>query len=223
MFDFSKSGEIFLYDEITPDGFGGISSGDVLKALIAIGDKPLTVRINSPGGSVPEGVAIYNALNRHSKPVTTVNDGVAASISNYIFMVGEQRMAAENSLSMIHSPWSVAMGDAEDMRAMADLLDKAGETLRGTYAVKMGITDNEVRTLMDAETWYTGTEAVQASMATGLGTDPAEPMELKIAASRFKNTPACLKVELAAGSKTTFLPKLQRLKHLVMAAKAKQI
>ena len=214
MFDYSKSsGEIWLYDEITAPGYGGISAGDVAKAIKAIGKKAITIRINSPGGDVNEGVAIFNLLDNHSKKVTTINDSLAASIANYIFMAGADRLVANNSLSMLHLPWTIAVGDAEAMRKTADLLDKAAGTLIDTYSAKMGIDADEVTEVMTAETWYTGNEAFDAGMATAVQSDNFQAEPFKVAAARFKNTPSKIRVAKAAGS--NYRPKAMKLKRLI--------
>ena len=115
MFDFDlETNELHIYDEILPDGYGGVDSGSVHKALKQM-NGPITVRINSPGGHLEEGVAIYNMLQRYDGEVTTINDSLAASIASYIFMAGTDRLVAKNSLTMIHSPWTLAAGNAETM------------------------------------------------------------------------------------------------------------
>jgi len=215
MFDFNKeNGEILIYDEIGPDWYGMIDASAVITALSQMDGKRVTVRINSPGGSVDEGVAIYNALERYPGGVDTVNDSVAASIANYIFMVGENRHQAKNAKSMIHKPWSLAFGNAEEFRKQAEILDKYDDSIAAVYIEKTEMTAEDVSSAMGAETWYLAEEAVAAGLATGVGlaveTEPAT-----IAAGRYKNTPQDLLIKPKAGS-------LRKIPHNRIAAEIRQ-
>ena len=177
--------ELSIHDEI---GAYGISAKDFINELGQLpGDAALTLRLNSPGGSVFDAVAIYNALKRHEGTVTVSIDGIAASAASYIAMAGDEVVMPENAFLMIHDPSGLVMGTAADMRAMAEALDKIAGTLIKGYAAKSGKAEDEVAQLMAAETWFTATEAVEA----GFADTPAEPV--KIAASfdvtRFRNAP----------------------------------
>ena len=204
MFDYDvSSGEIFLYDEIGPEWMGMIDAGSVIKALSEMDYQRVTVRINSPGGSVDEGVAIYNALDRYKGGVDTINDSVAASIANLIYMAGEQRLTASNAKSMIHSPWTIALGNAAELRKTADVLDVYGASIKAVYVAKLGKTDEEITALMDAETWYLADAAIESGISTGIGQDiDVEPV--KIAFGRFRNTPKDLLKTVTAGTKTPY-------------------
>ena len=145
------------------------------------------LRINSPGGSVFDAVAIHNALSRHAGPVTVWIDGIAASAASYIAMAGDEIVMPANAFLMIHDPAGVVVGTAADMRDMAGTLDKiAGSMLRG-YAARSGRPEDEIAGLMAAETWFGAAEALEAGLATRM----AEPV--RIAASfdiaRFRNAP----------------------------------
>lgn len=169
MFDFdTDSGEIFLYDEIGPEWAGLIGASSVIAALSQMKDKHVTVRINSPGGSVDEGVSIFNALKRHAKGVSTVVDALAASIVSYIFLAGESRTVAPNSAIMIHKPWGGTMGNAKDMRAYADILDGYESRIVPEYMAHSGKTESEILQLLEAETWYFGEQAVEAGLANSV-------------------------------------------------------
>lgn len=157
--------EIYLYDEIGPDWMGMVSAPFVLNELAKYKDQPVTVRINSPGGSVTEGQAIYNALLRHSGEVTIEVDSLAASMGSYIAMAGKVINMAENAMLMIHNPWSVAIGDAEEMRKQAAVLDKFQGGLSSIYAARSKQTVEKVAEMMADETWLTAAEAVELGFA----------------------------------------------------------
>jgi ATP-dependent Clp endopeptidase proteolytic subunit ClpP len=156
--------EIYVYDEI---GYWGITAKDFARDLKEV--KPngtIDLHINSPGGSVTDGIAIYNLLKNHSSTVNVVIDGLAASMASVIAMAGDTITMPENALMMIHNPWGGASGDAEELRKTADILDKMKSALISAYAIKTGKESDEIASLMDAETWMTGSEAVELGFAT---------------------------------------------------------
>jgi len=177
--------EVLIYDEI---GAYGVSAKGFLAELGALPDEAaIDLRINSPGGSVFDAVAIHNALSRHAGRITVWIDGIAASAASYIAMAGDEIVMPENAFLMIHDPSGLVMGTAADMRDMAGTLDKiAAGMLRG-YAARSGKTEDEIAALMAAETWFSAAEALEAGLATQL----AQPV--RIAASfdiaRFRNAP----------------------------------
>ena len=125
-------------------------------------DSAIDLRLNSPGGSVFDAVAIHNALSRHAGPVTVWIDGIAASAASYIAMAGDEIVMPENAFLMIHDPSGMVIGTAADMRDMAGTLDKiAGSMLRG-YAARSGKPEDEIAALMAAETWFDAAEALEA-------------------------------------------------------------
>lgn len=148
--------EIYLYDEI---GGWGVSAKDFIAEVKALTGQPIALHIHSPGGSILDGHAIYNALLRHKGGLTVQIDGLAASMASVIAMSGRPVRMAENAFLMIHNPWSVAIGDSEDMRKSADLLDKMRDGLVNIYAQKTGKEEEEIEEMMDAETWLTASEA----------------------------------------------------------------
>ncbi len=181
----TEGAELSIHDEI---GAYGVSAKDFINELGQLpGDAALTLRLNSPGGSVFDAVAIYNALKRHASPVTVSIDGIAASAASYIAMAGDEIIMPENAFLMIHDPSGLVMGTAADMRAMAEALDKIAGALVKGYAAKSGKAEDEVAALMAAETWFTASEALEAGFADSL----SEPV--KIAASfdvtHFRNAP----------------------------------
>lgn len=177
--------ELSIYDEI---GAYWVSAKDFIAELGALpAATPIELRLNSPGGSVFDAVAIYNALKRHDGSVTVTVDGVAASAASYVAMAGDAVVMPENAFLMIHDPSGLAIGTAADMRAMAEALDKIGASLVRGYAAKSGKPGEEIAALMAAETWFDAAEALAAGFADRL----AEPA--RIAAQfdirRFRNAP----------------------------------
>ncbi len=158
--------EVAIYDEI---GAYGVSAKGFLAELGALPEgTPVDLRLNSPGGSVFDAVAIHNALKRHEGTVTVWIDGIAASAASYIAMAGDEIVMPENAFLMIHDPAGLVMGTAEDMRAMAEALDKVKGSLVSGYATKSGRTPEEVSALMTAETWFDAADAVAQGFADRL-------------------------------------------------------
>ena len=153
--------EIWIYEEIGEDFWSGagVTAKNFQKELSAITAKQIDLHINSPGGAVFDGVAIYNLIKHHPANVTTYIDGLAASIASVIALAGDQVVMAENALYMLHNPSGIVMGTAADMRSLADVLDKIRGTMSGVYAAKSGRPDDEISALLDAETWMTAAEA----------------------------------------------------------------
>lgn len=166
--------EVFIYDEI---GGWGISAADFVRDLRAHKGKDLSVRLNTPGGDVFAGNLIYNALRDHKGEVSTIIDGVAASIGSVIAMAGKTLTMAENAFLMIHNPFAILAGDAEELRGKADLLDKIKGTMANAYAEKSGKDLKTINAWMNDETWFTAQEAKDAGFCDEVGG------EMKIAAS----------------------------------------
>ena len=146
-----QSAEIVIYDEI---GAYGVSEKGVLADLGALPEgTPVDLRLNSPGGSVFDAVAIHNALKRHDGTVTVWIDGVAASAASYVAMAGDEIVMPENAFLMIHDPAGLVMGTADDMRSMAEALDKVKGSLVSGYAGWSGRDPEDIAALMAAETW----------------------------------------------------------------------
>ena len=156
-----------IFDQIGEDWFGGsgISAKAFSDALQSVGPGPLVVEINSPGGNVWDGLAIYNMLRGRQAPVTTRVVGIAASIASVIALAGDTIEMAEASLFMIHDPSGMVAGTSEDMRKMANALDQHAEILAGIYTKRTGKTSAQIRAAMTAETWFTAKEAIQFGLA----------------------------------------------------------
>ena len=148
--------EICIYDEI---GMWGITAKDFLNDLKAVGERKVILRINSPGGEVFDGLAIYNRLREHKGGVEVKIDGIAASMASVIAMAGSPVTMAENALMMIHNPAGICIGEADDMRDLADLLDKVKGSLTRAYERKTGQSNADIVKMMDEETWLDATEA----------------------------------------------------------------
>jgi len=156
---------VTLYDEI---GAFGAGSKEFLADLGKLSGQHIHLRINSPGGSVVEGTAIYNALRRHEGGLTVHIDAMAASMASVIAMAGSPVFMADNALLMIHNPWTVSMGESKDLRKEADLLDKLKVNLRNAYVRKTGMDAEEIAKMMDEETWLDAVEAVALGFADAI-------------------------------------------------------
>jgi len=147
------------YDtDVTPKDFK--DEMDKLK-----GKKTINVFINSGGGGVFPGLAIHNILKRSQATVVGFVDGIAASIASVILQGCKKRVVTKDSLVMIHNPAAAVWGDAEDMRKAADALDKCKDSIVSTYKERVDTSEEEIRSMMDAETWMTGEEAVAFGFA----------------------------------------------------------
>jgi ATP-dependent protease ClpP protease subunit len=176
---------ITIYDEI---GSWGLSSKVFQQELAAVEAKRIVVHLNSPGGEVFDGVAIYRALKDHPAHVTVRIDSVAASIASVIAMAGDRVQMTKRSMMMIHEPYAMAAGTADDMRKAATALDKMGDTIGGIYADRAGGTAESWRAVMAEETWYSDEEAVAAGLADEVIADKAAKNSFDL--SRFRNAPA---------------------------------
>jgi len=157
-----ETATIQIFDQIGEDWFGGsgLSGKQFSDVLNEVGNGPLLVEINSPGGNVWDGLSIYNQLRGRRAPVTTRVVGIAASIASIIALAGDKVEMADAALMMIHDPSGMASGTSEDMRKMADALDQHAEVLVGVYAKKTGKSPEAIRAAMKAETWFTTQEAI---------------------------------------------------------------
>jgi ATP-dependent protease ClpP protease subunit len=143
----------------------GIGAEDFAKEIALIDVETLDVRLNSGGGSVFEGQAIYNALHRHNAQVNIHIDGLAASIASVIAMAGDTINITEGSHIMIHKPWSMAIGDAESMRKEAEVLDSLESGIVDIYAARTNKSREQLASWIAAETWFKGQDAVDAGFA----------------------------------------------------------
>jgi ATP-dependent Clp endopeptidase proteolytic subunit ClpP len=165
-----------IFDQIGEDWYGGsgLSAKQFSDVLNEIGNGPLLVEINSPGGNVWDGLSIYNQLRGRKAPVTTRVVGIAASIASIIALAGDRVEMADAALMMIHDPSGMASGTSEDMRKMAEALDQHAEVLVGVYHKKTGRSAESIRAAMKAETWFTTAEA----LAFGLVDKPIKQLAM---------------------------------------------
>lgn len=160
-----------------------ITASDVYNFLAENKDNDVDLFINSGGGVVDDGIAIYNALKRHSGKVTVYIDGLAASAASVIAMAGDNVMMYQSSLMMVHNPWSVSMGDAGDMRKSADVLDKRRDQLLVAYREKTGMGDEKLKALLDAETWLNADEALAHGFVDGVVNEDMEDVQMLFASA----------------------------------------
>lgn len=166
-----QTATINIYGDITswPWLEGDVSAANLSKQLEEMTDvTQIDVYINSYGGEVAEGLAIYNALRRHKAHVTTYCDGFACSIASVIFMAGNERVMNEASLLMIHNAWTYASGNAKELRKQADDLDKITQASVEAYKAHSSLTEDEIKELMDAETWILPEEALSYGFVTSI-------------------------------------------------------
>lgn len=174
----NESAEILLYEDI--GGWFGITADMFVKEIKSLGKiSNINLRINSNGGNVFDGLAIHNYLKSHEARVTVDVDGLAASIASIIAMAGDEVRMADNAWMMIHDPWIVTGGTADELRQTADTMDGVRETLLDTYANKAGNRD-EISDMMREETW------LNAQAAEELGLIDSVTGSMKIAASVHK-------------------------------------
>lgn len=190
--------EVLIYDVIGADFFGeGVTAAGVKKELEALGDvSDINVRINSPGGNVWDGIAIHNLLKEHKAQVHVQVDGIAASAASLIAMAGDLITMGEGSMMMIHNPWTLAIGNADELRKTANVIEKVEEQFVGIYSNRSKMKAEEVGSLMDAETWFTAAEAVKAGFADEQTkqSENASRTDEEAAAARTESWQRCLAI-----------------------------
>lgn len=183
----AATGEMFLYGVVgSPDVGGDFGEMDVIDALDQIGNKRVLARINSPGGLVDAGIPIFNALQRHSAGVDTINDGLAASIASVIALAGEKRMTAKGSRWMIHRAQGMTWGTAADMRRYLTQIEAYDASIVEIYASVLE-DSSKLEEWLDAETWFTSAQSVEVGFATAVEGDSVQAPRI---AAWMKNPPA---------------------------------
>lgn len=217
--------EIFLYDaivsdEIEAEWWGGVAAAPFVKALRAIDASVIHLRINSPGGSVFAARAMETALREHKAKVVVHIDGLAASAASFIAMAGDEIVMAKGAMMMIHKGWTFAMGNADEMHATGDLLDKLDGTLVQTYADRTKQSAEQLAEWMAAETWFTADEAVENGFADRVADGKADAKDatpwdlsayLKAPPKAAVQTPAPAPQPPAAATEEHRARQLQRL------------
>lgn len=190
--------EILIYDEI---GYFGITAKDFRDELAAISaaDK-IALHVNSPGGDVFDAIAIYNMLRDHPAEITTYVDSLAASAASFIALAGDKVVMAKHAQMMIHDAWGIAIGNAEDMQKAAAFLETQSDVIASIYADRAGKTKAYWRGLMAAETWFTDQQAVDAGLATVVGSHAAAKNSFDL--SIFRNPPQRADAKAIAPSTT---------------------
>ena len=191
------SAEISIYDAI---GSFDVNAKQFVDELKEINADTINLRINSPGGSVIDGNAMFNALQRHPAKVITHIDGLAASMASVLAMAGDEVHMADNALLMIHNPWTFSMGDADELRADADLLDKMSASILSSYG-RSQYEAEELKNLMDEETWFTAQEAFDAGFVDHISTG------LRAAASDITAMAAGAEIKVPAEKQVVSLTK----------------
>ena len=196
----NKAGEtpkLYIYDEI---GYWGDTAKALAEDLKGVDADEIAVHLNSPGGDIFDGLAIYQALKDHKAKVTIRVDGLAASIASVIAMAGDRIVMAPKASMMIHDGWTMAVGNAAELRKTADLLDKQSGIIASVYADRsvLGYGTDHFRALMREETWFTAEEALEAGLI-----DEIEGQESK------KDEPFNLAVYNHAGREKAPEPKIK--------------
>lgn len=195
--------EMLVYEEIGYDWWsgGGITAKTVKEQIDGAGVySKIVLRINSPGGDAFEGIAIHNLLRSQGKPIDVYVDGLAASSASIVAMAGDTITMGRSAMMMVHNAWSFCMGYAEDMRKMADTLEKISSSIGQVYVDQTGKTAEEIQALMDAETWMSAEECVAEGFATAVAEEPEQPAALALAKqfpilAKFKKRPDGLRNE----------------------------
>ena len=169
------SATLYIYGDITSIKWfeNDVCVYDLAKEIGELNGKALTVRINSYGGEVAEGLAIYNLLKSYAGEVTTICDGFACSAASVVFMAGAKRIMPRSSLLMIHNAWTWASGDADDLRKAADDLEKITQPSVDIYTSVSNLDADEIKSMMDAETWIDADEALDYGFATEISEEAA--------------------------------------------------
>lgn len=206
--DDGKSGEIFIYGEITKyawEEYGEKSAKIFQEELEELGDVDVIhLYVNSPGGSVFEGISIHNMLKRHPARVIAHVDALAASIASVIIMAADEIRMPSNSMLMIHWPWTWIVGNSAKLRKEADNLDRIGEAVIQSYLDKAGdkLDEGKLREMLDAETWLLAEEAFQYGLCDAVDEEnQAAACVSDELFAKYKNVPESLKNYLSSSSK----------------------
>ena len=174
--------EVYIFNEI---GAYGITAQDFISEMKEYKDTPVNLRINCIGGDVFDGMAMYNIIKKREAKTTAYIEGIAASMGSVIALAADEVVMAENSLFMIHNAWGGAMGEAEDMRKTASVLEKISGEIASIYKRKTRLSLDRITDMMDEETWLNAEEAYELGFIDSISDS------IKVAAkydvSKFKN------------------------------------
>ena len=175
---------INIYGDITPDAYleGDMSSSKLSGILESYEDDvdEIEVYINSLGGSVAEGLSIYNQLKNHPAKVKTICNGFACSIASIIFLAGDERALCENSMFMVHNAWTVTAGNSNDLKKEAEVLEKITQQSVNIYCQRTGLEEDKVKEMMDSETWLDSIECLELGFATQILKDKEEAVSQSV-------------------------------------------
>lgn len=170
----ADSADVYIFDEISP---WGVTANDFIREVSTLRQPRLNLHINSPGGDVFDGVAIFNALKAHPSEVHAYIPGLAASIATVIAMAADSITIAPHARMMIHEAWGLVMGNAADMQKMAERLEATSENIAAIYAERGDHDASHWRDLMREETWFTDQQAVDAGLADEVGRPDGEALK----------------------------------------------
>jgi ATP-dependent Clp protease protease subunit len=219
----NNSADIFIYGEIVSyTWYEEDTSASTFKSeLDGLGEvNTINLYINSPGGSVFEGIAIHNMLKRHKAKVNVHVDALAASIASVIAMAGDTIFMPKNSMLMVHNPWTFSYGNASELRKVADDLDRIGSSSKQTYLQKAGdkLTDEKLQELLDGETWLSADDAFQYGLCDVV--EEANAMAASVndeLISKYKNVPKQL---ISQGGNTISVEEMAQRQKIADEAKA---
>lgn len=189
--------EILIYSDIGEswwgDGMTAKKFADELKALGSV--DTIDVRINSYGGDVFDGLAIHRQLIDHGAEITSHVDGIAASIASVIAMAGKTVNISESGFMMIHDAWTIAIGNADELRAVAERVDATSASICEVYAARSGKSEAQIRDWMKAETWFNGKEAVAAGLADAVAENVRVAARARPDWAKFAHLPKALEAK----------------------------
>lgn len=178
---------VYVYDVI--DSYWGASAEALVSALASAGEKTVHMHINSPGGDVFEARAMAAAIVGHAGKVIAHIDGVAASAATYLALAASEVRMTEGGLFMVHNSWTMAMGNRTELRDTANLLEKIDGTIAADYARKTGASAEQVSAWMDAETWFTAQEALDAGFIDAIDANTKGEKKAQWNLSAYANAP----------------------------------
>ncbi len=179
--------DISIHDEI---GLWGVNAADFINELRSHPDaKSINLSIHSPGGNVLDGLAMYNALIAHPAKIYGHVEGLAASAASFILMASDSISMPEDSFIMIHNAWGGAMGDAEDLRDMADVIDKLQDSIVNIYSKRTEMDESELRAMMNAETWLNATDALKYGFTDTVTDKMDVAAKINVFSKHFKEMP----------------------------------
>ena len=193
----NKTAELFIYEDVGESlFFGGVTAKQIAEDLKKVGDvEQIDVRINSYGGDVFEGLAIYNQLVRNRAKVVTHIDGIAASIASIIAMAGNEIFIAENGFIMIHNAWGAVMGDSNTLRDYAERLDAVTAELTQVYVARTKLDSKAVTSMMDKETWLDAGDAIDKGFADKMSENLRIAARYEPEKHKFRNIPKAVMEE----------------------------